>query len=180
MNAHLHFADALHLPSWIVGRMDTFLKAQCRILIGWDETVKGGLSPGTVVMSWMVSLRELKQDALALAMCSLAYLPIASLLSSLQLFSCSGALVRSGRVSPERWRSPGLLLDHCCAPSAAAYLHDNRVLVCPQEMRTVRGSLESRPLVQGISGGVKAAKAGHEVIMTPTSHCYFDYRQSLK
>lgn len=34
--------------------------------------------------------------------------------------------------------------------------------------------------VQGISGGVKAAKAGHEVIMTPTSHCYFDYRQSLK
>jgi len=34
--------------------------------------------------------------------------------------------------------------------------------------------------VQGISGGVKAAAAGHEVIMTPTSHCYFDYRQSLK
>lgn len=34
--------------------------------------------------------------------------------------------------------------------------------------------------MQGISGGVKAAAAGHEVIMTPTSHCYFDYRQSLK
>ncbi len=35
-------------------------------------------------------------------------------------------------------------------------------------------------LRQGVSGGVKAAKAGHEVIMSPTSHCYFDYRQSLK
>lgn len=35
-------------------------------------------------------------------------------------------------------------------------------------------------LHQGVSGGVKAAKAGHEVIMSPTSHCYFDYRQSLK
>lgn len=35
-------------------------------------------------------------------------------------------------------------------------------------------------LYQGVSGGVNAAKAGHEVIMSPTSHCYFDYRQSLK
>lgn len=33
---------------------------------------------------------------------------------------------------------------------------------------------------QGISGGVKAARAGHQVIMSPTSHCYFDYRQSLQ
>lgn len=34
--------------------------------------------------------------------------------------------------------------------------------------------------LQGISGGVKAARAGHQVIMTPTSHCYLDYRQSLR
>src|SRR5579875_1276365 len=33
---------------------------------------------------------------------------------------------------------------------------------------------------QGVAGGVKAAQAGHDVIMTPTSHCYIDYRQSLK
>ena len=33
---------------------------------------------------------------------------------------------------------------------------------------------------QGITGGVRAAKQGHQVIMTPTSHCYFDYRQSLR
>ncbi len=28
---------------------------------------------------------------------------------------------------------------------------------------------------RGISGGIAAAKAGHDVVMSPTSHCYFDY-----
>lgn len=31
---------------------------------------------------------------------------------------------------------------------------------------------------RGIEGGIEAAKSGHDVIMTPTSHCYFDYYQS--
>ena len=31
---------------------------------------------------------------------------------------------------------------------------------------------------RGIEGGIEAAKAGHDVVMTPTSHCYFDYYQS--
>lgn len=31
---------------------------------------------------------------------------------------------------------------------------------------------------RGTLGGVLAARAGHDVIMTPTSHCYFDYRQA--
>ncbi len=31
---------------------------------------------------------------------------------------------------------------------------------------------------RGTKGAVEAAKAGHDVIMTPTSHCYFDYYQS--
>lgn len=30
---------------------------------------------------------------------------------------------------------------------------------------------------RGIEGGILAAKAGHDVIMTPTSHTYFDYRE---
>lgn len=30
---------------------------------------------------------------------------------------------------------------------------------------------------RGTEGGIKAAGLGHDVIMTPTSHCYFDYRQ---
>ncbi|MEQ1822408.1 MAG: family 20 glycosylhydrolase [Fimbriimonadaceae bacterium] len=28
---------------------------------------------------------------------------------------------------------------------------------------------------RGISGGIQAAKSGHDVVMSPTSHCYFDY-----
>ncbi len=31
---------------------------------------------------------------------------------------------------------------------------------------------------RGTKGGVKAATMGHDVVMCPTSHCYFDYRQS--
>lgn len=31
---------------------------------------------------------------------------------------------------------------------------------------------------RGIEGAVEAAKQHHNVIMTPTSHCYFDYYQS--
>ena len=31
---------------------------------------------------------------------------------------------------------------------------------------------------RGMEGGIKAANAGHEVIMSPTSHTYFDYYQS--
>lgn len=31
---------------------------------------------------------------------------------------------------------------------------------------------------RGINGGIAAAKAGHDVVMSPTSHCYFDFYQS--
>ena len=31
---------------------------------------------------------------------------------------------------------------------------------------------------RGIEGAVEAAKQKHNVVMTPTSHCYFDYYQS--
>ncbi len=32
---------------------------------------------------------------------------------------------------------------------------------------------------RGVVGGIEAAKTGHDVVMTPTSHCYFDYYQGL-
>ncbi len=31
---------------------------------------------------------------------------------------------------------------------------------------------------RGFEGGIEAANSGHDVVMTPTSHCYFDYYQS--
>jgi len=33
-------------------RMDEFLAAHGRRLVGWDEILEGGLAPGAVVMSW--------------------------------------------------------------------------------------------------------------------------------
>jgi hexosaminidase len=32
---------------------------------------------------------------------------------------------------------------------------------------------------RGVAGGVEAARSGHDVVMSPTSHCYFDYYQGL-
>jgi hexosaminidase len=32
---------------------------------------------------------------------------------------------------------------------------------------------------RGVQGGIEAAKASHDVVMTPTSHCYFDYFQGV-
>jgi hexosaminidase len=31
---------------------------------------------------------------------------------------------------------------------------------------------------RGMKGGIAAARSGHDVVMTPTSHCYFDYYQA--
>jgi hexosaminidase len=33
---------------------------------------------------------------------------------------------------------------------------------------------------RGITGGIVAAKAGHDVVMSPTTYCYFDYYQGKK
>jgi len=44
----------------------------------------------------------------------------------------------------------------------------------------LEGGLPEGTLVmswRGTEGGIRAAGMGHDVVMTPTSHCYFDYRQ---
>ncbi len=55
--------DEYALQSWFVGRINKFLRAQGRQLIGWDEILEGGLSPGAMVMSWRV------HDALPCSCC---------------------------------------------------------------------------------------------------------------
>ena len=77
-----HLKDAHELQSWFIRRMERWLIAHDRRLIGWDEILEGGLAPQATVMSW-----------------------------------------------------------------------------------------------RGIDGGIEAARAGHDVIMTPTSNLYFDYYQ---
>jgi hexosaminidase len=72
--------DVEELQSDFMRRIERFLAARGRRLVGWDEILEGGLPPGATVMSW-----------------------------------------------------------------------------------------------RGVAGGVAAAKTGHDVVMSPTSHCYFDY-----
>ncbi len=75
--------DEHELQSYFVRRIEAYLNAQGRRLIGWDEILEGGLAPNASVMSW-----------------------------------------------------------------------------------------------RGMEGGIQAAQEGHDVVMTPTSHCYLDYYQS--
>ena len=79
----LGLANEEDLQSWFIGRMDAFLSARGRRLIGWDEILEGGLAPNATVMSW-----------------------------------------------------------------------------------------------RGIEGAIAAARSGHDAVLTPTSHTYFDYYQS--
>jgi hexosaminidase len=44
--------DEHELQSYFIKRMEKFLAAQNRRLIGWDEILEGGLAPNATVMSW--------------------------------------------------------------------------------------------------------------------------------
>jgi len=44
--------DEAGLQSWFVRRIEGFLRARGRRLIGWDEILEGGLAPEATVMSW--------------------------------------------------------------------------------------------------------------------------------
>lgn len=44
--------DSHELQSWFIKRMDTYLAAKGRRLVGWDEILEGGLASGATVMSW--------------------------------------------------------------------------------------------------------------------------------
>jgi hexosaminidase len=48
----LGLKDEEELQSFFVRRMDAFLFARGRRLIGWDEILEGGLASGAAVMSW--------------------------------------------------------------------------------------------------------------------------------
>src|SRR5437660_104995 len=48
----LGLKDEDELQSYFTRRMDEFLTAHGRSLVGWDEILEGGLAPNAVVMSW--------------------------------------------------------------------------------------------------------------------------------
>jgi hexosaminidase len=45
-------ADEDELQSWFIRRIENFLNAHGRMLVGWDEILEGGLAPNATVMSW--------------------------------------------------------------------------------------------------------------------------------
>ena len=45
-------ADEHEVQSWFIQRIERFLNASGRRLIGWDEILDGGLAPDATVMSW--------------------------------------------------------------------------------------------------------------------------------
>lgn len=45
-------ADEHELQSWFIQRIERYLNAKGRRLIGWDEILEGGLAPEATVMSW--------------------------------------------------------------------------------------------------------------------------------
>jgi hexosaminidase len=48
----LGVGDEHGLQSYLITRMDSFLTARGRRLLGWDEILEGGLSPNATVLSW--------------------------------------------------------------------------------------------------------------------------------
>lgn len=48
----LNLKDEHELQSYFIQRMEKYLNAKGRTLIGWDEILEGGLAPNAVVMSW--------------------------------------------------------------------------------------------------------------------------------
>jgi hexosaminidase len=47
-----HLKDEHELQSYFVNRIEKYLNSKNRQIIGWDEILEGGLSPGATVMSW--------------------------------------------------------------------------------------------------------------------------------
>lgn len=48
----LGLGDEYELQSYFIRRMDTWLGARGRVLVGWDEILEGGLADSATVMSW--------------------------------------------------------------------------------------------------------------------------------
>lgn len=48
----LGLKDEHELQSWFITRMEKYLNAKGRDIIGWDEILEGGLAPNAAVMSW--------------------------------------------------------------------------------------------------------------------------------
>jgi len=49
---NFNLKDEAQLQSWFIGRIEKFLAAKGKKIIGWDEILEGGLAENAAVMSW--------------------------------------------------------------------------------------------------------------------------------
>ena len=57
LKAHEGLKDEHELQSWFIRRIEKFLNAKGRRLIGWDEILEGGLAPNATVMDGKFDLQ---------------------------------------------------------------------------------------------------------------------------
>lgn len=92
---------------------------------------------------------------------------------------CQAAIKAAGLKDDSNSSAESKLHNHCMARIAAFLAQKGKQVICWDEVID-GGVLPSATIMawRGTDAAVKAAKMGHDVIMTPTSHCYFDYYQS--
>ena len=90
------------------------------------------------------------------------------------------ARIKEEQLRPEAGHTPEDCLQTYCTRRIGEFLKSKgRVMIGWDEI--TRGELPPDAVVmswQGVKGGIKAAGLGHNVIMTPNTHCYFDFYQT--
>lgn len=82
------------------------------------------------------------------------------------------------RMKDEKLENPEQLQSYFIKRIEKFLNKNKRILIGWDEI--LQGGLAPRAAVmswRGIKGGIAAAKQGHKVVFSPTSHCYFDYYQ---
>ena len=83
------------------------------------------------------------------------------------------------RISEERLKDEYELQSWFIKRIEKFIIKNNKKLIGWDEI--LEGGLASSATVmswRGVHGGIESARAGHDVIMCPTSHCYFDHYQA--
>lgn len=111
-----------------------------------------------------------------------------------ELFPSEWIHVGGDEVNPAFWNACSRCRDFCkknelSGPQALQAHFEKRVEAILTKLgkrlvgwdEILEGGLPPRATVmswRGTSGGIAAARRGHEVVMSPTTHCYFDYPQA--
>ncbi|MDE6529025.1 MAG: family 20 glycosylhydrolase, partial [Muribaculaceae bacterium] len=92
---------------------------------------------------------------------------------------CQSAIKRLGLKSDAHSSAEEKLQSHVMAFAGDVLARRGRKMLGWDEM--LDGGLPDGAAVmswRGVEGGIAAARAGHDAVMTPVSHCYFDYYQA--